>query len=234
MSKQSRKIIHFTRLILILIVPTFFFSCGRFDFSHQPQGIIEYEVEYLSNRSSMPTNLLPKKIILKFRSNKSITTIEGFMGMFSLSNIYDFRKHSNITLLKIMDNKYYCIAEKNEAPFFFDSLTNISIQFTSDTAILAGLPCQKAIVTYKADSLRSFDVYYTKAIELEEPNKSTPFYEIDGILMAFNIRLNNIEMRVKATKYKKTNIELSVFEVPDNYKRISRKKMGSVINKLLE
>ena len=82
--------------ILVSIFFLFLLSCDSIDFSNQPQGVLEYNVVYLSNKSSMPTNLLPKKVILKFKAHKSITTIEGFMGMFSLSNLSDFRKQTNL------------------------------------------------------------------------------------------------------------------------------------------
>jgi GLPGLI family protein len=217
-------------LIFILIAS----SCGTIDFSDQPQGIIEYDVTYLSNKSSMPTNLLPKKVVLKFRSSKSITTIEGFMGMFSLSNISDFRKHTNVSLLKVMDNKYFYHGEKNESPFFFDNLKDFDIAFGNDSKILAGLKCKKATLRFKDKNNSPFEVYYTEEIKLKNPNKSTPLNAINGVLMEFNINLNNIEMRLTASKYKNESIPSEIFDIPEKYREVSRQKMSNVITKLLE
>ena len=134
----------------ILIIIALFFvlvSCGTLDFSDQPQGIIEYDVTYVTNKSSMPTNLLPKHVVLKFHAHKSITTIEGFMGMFIFSNISDFKRHTNITLLKVIDKKYYYEGSKNEYPIFFEDMSKIKIINTNDKNIIAGLTCKKALIT---------------------------------------------------------------------------------------
>ncbi|MCX7987643.1 MAG: hypothetical protein N2662_11970 [Bacteroidales bacterium] len=222
------------RLICGLICLMCFVACREGFRSQQPQGIIEYEVTYLSNKSSMPTNLLPKKITLKFSGNKNITTIEGFMGMFALSNIADLRKNRNITLLKVMDKKLYYAGERNEAPFFFEYMQNIRIQHTNDTLQIAGFKCKKAIVTFMDTTLKPFDVYYTNDLPVEEPNRLTPFKDIDGLLVAFNIQLPNIEMKVVASQYKKVEIKGIALEVPEDYKKVSKRQMISIINKLLE
>lgn len=212
----------------------FLLSCDSIDFSNQPQGILEYNVVYLSNKSSMPTNLLPKKVILKFKAHKSITTIEGFMGMFSLSNLSDFRKQTNTMMLKVMDNRYFYAGEKFEPPFFFDDLKNFNISLVSETKLIAGLNCKKAIVSFKDIQKPSFEIYYTDQINIKNVNKSNPFKTINGLLMQFNIRISNIEMQLTANKYKPDNVPDDIFDISKNYKKVSREKMAGVIDKLLE
>lgn len=220
--------------LLILVTMFIVISCSRLEYPDSTQGIIEYDVIYLRNNSSMPTNLLPKKIILKFRGHKNITTIEGFMGMFSLSNISDFRKQINITMLKVMDNKLYYVGERNEVPFFFEYINNFELEYTDETKYFANLLCKKVIVKLIDSTHSSFDLYYTESIDIRNPNRLNPFSEIDGVLMAFNIHLKNIEMRVEASKYKQVTVENNVFEVPDNYIKISKRKIMSIMTKLLE
>jgi len=216
--------------VFCLILP----SCDTIDFSDQPQGVIEYEVTYLSNRSSMPTNLLPKKVTLKYRSHKSITTIEGFMGMFSMSNICDFRKNTNTMILKVMDKKFYYPGEKYEPPFFFDGLKNVSISFTDKTKILAGLPCKNSIISFPNSKRTAFNVYYTDQISIKNANKSNPFNSINGVLMQFNININNIEMQLIANKYKHENVSNDIFSLPKGYKKVSREKISGILSRLLE
>jgi GLPGLI family protein len=218
----------------LIITSLFLSACDSIDFSDQPQGIIEYDVVYLSNKSSMPTNLLPKKVTLKFRAHKSITTIEGFMGMFSLSNLSDFRKQTNTTMLKVMDNRFYYPGEKSESPFFFDGLKNIKIVLKSQTKVIAGLNCNKAEVQYLNVKQKPFDIYYTNQIIIKNVNKSTPFSCIDGVLIQFNISISNIEMRLTASKYKPDAVPKELFNVPDNYRKVSQEKLTGVIKKLLE
>ncbi len=182
----------------------------------------------------MPTNLLPKKVTLKFRGHKGITTIEGFMGMFSLSNLCDFRKQTNTMILKVMDNKYFYPGGKNESPFFFDNLKNIKISKSNDTRVFAGFKCKKAIVNYTSGPNEKFDVYYTDEVNLKNPNKSSPFTELDGVLMQFKISISNIDMQLTASKYKPEVVSKDIFNIPQNYKKVSREKLSGVITKLLE
>jgi GLPGLI family protein len=196
--------------------------------------VLEYNVVYLSNKSSMPTNLLPKKVILKFKAHKSITTIEGFMGMFSLSNLSDFRKLTNTVILKVMDNRYYYAGEKYEPPFFFDDLKNFEIKLVDKTKLIAGLNCKKAIISFTDTLKPKFEIYYTNQILIKNVNKSNPFNSINGLLMQFNIRISNIEMQLTASKYKPDNVSDDFFDISKDYKKVSREKMAGVIDKLLE
>jgi GLPGLI family protein len=182
----------------------------------------------------MPTNLLPKKIILKFKAHKSITTIEGFMGMFALSNLSDYRKQTNTMMLKVMDNRYFYAGEKFEPPFFFDDLKNFDITLVNETKLIAGLNCKKAIVSFNDTIRPPFEIYYTTQINIKNVNKSNPFKTINGLLMQFNIHISNIEMQLTANKYKPDNIPDDEFDISKNYKKVSREKMAGVIDKLLE
>ncbi len=222
------------RFSLALIYLFFLLSCDSIDFKNQPQGVIEYSVAYISNKSGIPTNLLPKKVTLKFKAHKSITSIDGFMGIFCLSNICDFRKYTNTMILKVMDNKYYYPGTKYEPPFFFDGLKNINIEFVNESKLIAGLVCKKAIVSFKNTNQPPFEVYYTEQIKINSPNKSNPFSQINGILIQFNIEMNNIEMHLMATRYKTEIIPDEIFKIPKEYRKVSREKMSGVLNKLLE
>lgn len=222
------------KLAIVCSFCMFLLACVSTESTDQPQGTIEYDVTYLSNQSSMPTNLLPKKIVLKFKAHKSITTIEGFMGMFSLSNISDFRKNTNTTYLKVVDNKFYYVGEKNEVPFFYDQLNTLNLTFTNETKMLAGMLCKKAIASPQGKEIKDFELYYTQEIILENANKATPFNSIDGLLMQFNIKLNNIEMKLTASKYKPEYFSSDIFDIPKDCKKISRKKMVNILSKLLE
>ena len=219
---------------LVFLLFLFLLSCDSIDFTDQPQGTIEYEVTYLSNKSSMPTNLLPKKVILKFRAQKSITTIEGFMNMFALSNISDFRKQTNTMLLKVVDKKYFYQGAKFDPPFFFDQIQNPIIKFVPETKVFAGITCKKAVVTFANTTQTSFDLYYTDSIKLKSPNKSTPLAQIEGVLMQFNVRISNIEMKLTAKRYTKGNVLDNVFNISEDYKKVKREKLIVVVNKLLE
>ncbi len=206
-------------------------SCSRI--GKNEEGMIEYDIVYLSNQTSVPTYLLPKTLTLKFKGNRNITSISGFMGQFSITNIADNKKGTNTTLLKIIDNKF--VSYENDAyPCFYDGLSNLKITKGTKTKKLAGIECLEAIAYYGSKPNDFFEVYYTTSISIENPNKINPYKEIDGVLMQFNIRLQNIEMQLIARKHVKERVLESDFEVPEKYKNIGNKKLTELVGQLLE
>lgn len=209
-------------------------SCDSIHYGGKAQGVIEYDVTYLQNNSSVPTNLLPKKVTLKFKNTKSITSIDGFMGMFSVSNIADIKKRTNTVVLRVMDNRYYHPGEKNEELIFFKGLNTMKIKLLNEQKLIAGLNCKKALVTFTDPKIQGYDLYFTDSIKIENPNRANPYEAINGILMEFNLNIENVEMRLVATKYTPAEIPDNTFEIPDNYKKVSQEKMATIVTKLLE
>lgn len=197
------------------------------------EGIIEYNIEYISNQTSVPTYLMPKTLTLKYKGNRNITSIEGFMGQFTITNIADNKKQTNTTLLKIIDNRFVS-SEVNVYPCFYDGLQDLDFVFTEDTLILAGLKSYKVLARFPDQKNETFEVYYTNLIGIEEPNRINPYNKIGGVLTQFNIRLQNIEMKLVAKKHEKRDIPESDFNIPDGYKPISNTKLSELVGQLLE
>ena len=221
----------YTTLIISVTFLLFLTNCSNI--GKNEEGLIEYDIVYLSNQTSVPTYLLPKTLKLKFKGYRNITSIEGFMGQFSITNIADNKDKTNTTLLKIIENKFVS-TEKNIYPCFFDGLQGLKIKITSDKKVLAGLECQKAIGYLPSATISKFDIYFTKNIKISNPNKINPYKDIDGVLMQFNIRLQNIEMQLVARKHTKTSIPESDFSVPEHFKKIGNKKLTELVGQLLE
>ena len=221
----------YTRLIFLVPILLLVASCSNI--GKNEEGLIEYDIVYLSNQTSVPTYLLPKTLKLKFKGSRNITSIEGFMGQFSITNIADNKRNTNTTLLKIIDNKFVS-TEKDIYPCFFEGLQGLKIKITNEKKVLAGLECQKAVAVLPGAQISKFEIYFTKAIRISEPNKINPYNEIDGVLMQFNIRLQNIEMQLVARKHTKTSIPESDFSVPEHFKKIGNKKLTELVGQLLE
>ncbi|NBC83159.1 MAG: hypothetical protein GVY19_07230 [Bacteroidetes bacterium] len=223
------------RIILLLITTfTLFYSCNKLiQKDGLQEGIITYEIRYLHNEmDNIGTPLLPKKMILKFNSSKSVSTIDGFLGFLRISNITNFQDKNARTLLKVFENEYIFIGEKGETICCYDAMEDMNIDKTNDTTNIAGLKARKAIA--KLPSGETFDVYYTHEIAIENPNATNPYHQIDGVLLDFQLTMNELKMRFIADKIEESPIGEKDFEVFNNPKRISRESMSKVMNKLME
>lgn len=194
------------------------------------EGYIEYNVIYLNKeKESLYSFMLPKKMVVKFKKNKIKSTMEGFSGNFSFSSIVNTKNDSIATLFQIMNRKYYYLENSKGQSDLFGELPGAKISFNKDTLIIADLKCKKANIESDINSFSPFEVYYTKEIKMHNPNKKNPYYQIDGILMDFYLKMFNMDMRFVANNVIQTEISDSEFKIPQDFKRINRKTVDKLI-----
>lgn len=199
------------------------------------QGFIEYEITYLQNSlKNIPTELLPKKMVFKFREQASIQKIDGFLGFFSIFHVVNPRKKINSTFLKIRNHKYCYPAKKSEIAVGFDKMEGMEITLLPDTKDIAGFKAKKAMISFPFQERNSFYIYYTDDIPIKKPNSSNPFHNINGVLLEFQLRFHNLDMQLAAKEVVFKPLQKKEFNIPDGYKAIPRNEMERIIGLLLE
>jgi hypothetical protein len=207
-------------------------SCSdKNDNLHISQGIIQYNITYINQTGKkFPLQLMPKTLELRFNKDFSSYTIEDRLGLFCIKNILNYSNSKHITLIKVFDKKYVYIGQPEESPILFESSGDYKINYINDTFRLAGFLCKKAKIT---DNQNNFEVYYTNHIDINKPNKNTPYKAIDGMLLSFRIHLKSLDMQLNGKKFEHKIINNSEFVIPDKYKQISRKQMEDIITTIL-
>jgi len=212
------------------------FSCKRKPHEEKSdEGIIEYRIIYPDDKiGSVSPSLLPQTMEVKFKKDKLKNTIEGAMGFFSLINITDLNELTNATFLKFIDKKYVYIGQKKEKPVIMTPLEGMKITFTDETKEIIGLTGKKAIVSFPGTDNDSFPIYYTTEINVKNPNITSPYKDIPGVLLEFRANLGQSEIHMIAEKYKTENLPDKEFHFPRNYREISKQDMERILNALLE
>jgi hypothetical protein len=213
--------------------------CGpQLDKNKINEGYIEYSIKYLENNmeKNIPTKLLPKKMKLKFRNNKSIRNIEGFMGLFSLTIITDHKKSISTSLLKVIGKKYYYKAEPGEKSFCFHPLAeDMDVKTLPGVGKkIAGMRCKKGKVSFETSNIEPFLFYYTDEIGLPNPNYANPYENIDGVLMQFQVKLNKLRMELTANEVYTNEVSNNEFEIPEGFKRVTKNDMEEILSTLME
>lgn len=211
-------------------------SCKRtVDEEKYSYGSIEYKITYLENElKEISPSLLPKKMKLEFNPHYSTNTIEGFMGFFKLYSHTNFKNKKCSTLLEVLNKKYLFKGKKGEAMCCFDNIDIMELEHTADNITIAGLQSKKVIVRLP-DKKESFDIYYTDEIAISNPNSTNPYFEIDGVLMDFQLKLAYLKMKFTAEKFiPAQNSKITRFKVPDKYQDVTRKQMTYIIKRLME
>jgi GLPGLI family protein len=216
---------HVVFLLLILVTG---YGCNPFTTDNISEGVIQYEITYpVSTSDNVMASLMPTEMKYQFKNHNSAAELSAGMGMFSTSFISNAASKTLTQLVKIMNKRYALVSNNKEVDELIQEQPKIQITFTKDTKVIAGYKCKKAIVTLP-ETKQKFDVFYTKDIDIKNPNWSSPFREIDGVLMEYQIKRYNVEMRFTAKSVTDTKVEDAIFELPGDYKKISKKEMDEM------
>lgn len=222
------------RLIPFVLI-LFLYSCkNEKDFNKITEGIIEYEIHYSCDSASMvPVQFLPKTMVMRFNQNHASYRIEDMMGIFCITNITNLSRRTHISTIKIFDKKYKYEGKKGEVPVFFKQDALYAVEQLNDTVTVAGVACNKSIVT-DIKERRKFEVDYSNEFVIKHPNINTPYSDIDGILMKFEIDLGKMRLGLTAKKIIPSSVNNSSFNVSDEYKEINQEKMRDIIATMLQ
>lgn len=208
------------------------YSCKEKARKYINQGEIHYNVNYIGNFGPMPKELLPQNLIVSFKNDKILFEILGFgkSGIFNLSNpekgIFD-------TYFSFFTRKYYYPADSGELFPGFEAMDGMIIKKTSKTSVICGFNCKNAEVTFPSDIEKKYNIWYTNEIKVKNPNASTPYNQIDGVLMSFFFFLGTSELHFDAETVYNKDISDETFERREKYIRVSREDINKFINQMI-
>jgi hypothetical protein len=223
------------RLLFAFCVVGLLFSCSDpFKKGIYDQGRLEYKITYLNaEEDNYDPSFLPKKMTLQFNQDFSINQIDGFMGFFKLGNITYFRNKKVKTHLKVLDQNYAFLGNRNEMMCCFDCMDGMVMKEDTTTYTFAGLESKRVIISFK-DKKDTFSVYYTNDINLAHPNVTNPYHKIDGVLTNFRLTMGPYLMEFKATKFDPEKPPREEMLIPDQAQKVDRAEMVVILNRLME
>jgi len=217
--------------LIVLLLP----SCKKPSSKKIKEGEILYSITYLESKiSSIPTNLLPQKMTLKFKGNKAYTEIDGFFGFFNISNITDYSKSVNWTFLKVYGHKYLYAGKREEIAPGFGGMADIEIEYTDTIINICGYECKQAIIHLPNSIEGPLKVFYTKELGLKHLNSSNPYGEINGVMLEFYLTLSTLKMKLVAESVVEKQIPDKFFRRQGDFKRITKGQMEKLLDRLME
>jgi len=196
------------------------------------QGEIHYTIEYMGEAGAVPKEYMPRNLIVSFKDDKILFDISapfGNIGIYNLANpdeeIYD-------TYISLLTLRYYYASKPGELNPGFDSMKDLEINRTSRTAVICGFNCKNAEVSSPENGSKVFNIWYTNEIKVKNPNVSTPYHDIDGVLMSFIFFMGPAEMHFTAETVYKKEIPDKTFERREKYLQVSRDEINSFIDKM--
>lgn len=219
-------------LIIAVIIAMTGYSCRDKAGKYIDQGEIHFNIDYIGNLGTMPKEALPQNLIVSFNKDKILFEMIGF-GKSGILNLTNPEKGIFDTYFSIFTRRYYYAAEPNELFPGFEAMNGMIIKETSKTSVICGFNCKNAEVTFPSDRHKIYEIWYTNEIKVKNPNGSTPFSQIDGVLMSFFFFLGKAELHFNAeTVYSKV-IPDATFERREKYDRVSRESIKKLINQMV-
>lgn len=200
-----------------------------------PKGISKGHIEYTIEYPQIPENsylldLMPKKMETTFMDGNFRSDIIAGMGLFKTSIICQKGEESLIHSVKMLNKKYSSKLNHDQIVEMNKNFSDFTIKKTNETREIAGMNCKAANVTVNGDSTWSFTLFYTNEIDLPKPNEHTPFKEIEGVLMQYDIISYDTHMRFTANKVTINEaIELDKILLEEGYESVSPARLKSEI-----
>ena len=139
--------------------------------------------------------------------------------------VNDFRREERALLAALINQKYAVVMSGNLISKDVDAEPKPIIEKTNDTKLISSYTCKRAKVSYADKKIPGFDIWYTTEIDIKNPNWSNPYHEIEGVLMEYQLKRYGLELRFTCTSVSKASIDDAVFELPSEYKIITREEM---------
>ncbi|HAM98413.1 MAG TPA: hypothetical protein DCQ26_07355 [Marinilabiliales bacterium] len=197
------------------------------------EGKIIYGIEYMQEESENPLiSLMPSTLEMVFKDNTVKMEVQGWMGVFKSSFIRHYPQEQSITVFKMMNKKYYYKSVGGTDFMGMSSYPNMKIHFDDKEKKIIEFNCKHVSVEIPEKSL-NFDVYYTNDIRIESPNSLTPFHEIPGVMMEFQIEIHGIPMRLLAKEIIDLDVQEDVFNVPEGYMEVTKDTVDELIKELI-
>lgn len=223
------------KLIVIISICAFIglTGCGKssvgggFD-----EGEIHYKIIYNNPGNTLPMELMPNTLIVKFKDHRSIMEITAPIGNSGIYNFKDLKEEKTMTYISFLNIKYYYLGKTGEIPPGIDPMEDLKFIKTGKTSTIGGLNCKHAIAELP-ELDRKFDIWFTNDINIDDPNNSTPYKDIDGVLVNFFYKMGDMIVEFEATAAYEREVQDKDFEKSDKYLRISRDDMDNIISKMM-
>ncbi len=217
-------------LFIALILAMTGFSCRQKGAVNISQGEIYYNIDYVGD-FAVPKDFLPKSLIVSFKDDKILFEMTGMVnsGIVLLTNpekgIFD-------TYFSLPPFRYYYAGKSGEVYPGFEAMDGMVITKTSKTTVICGLNCKNAEVTFPNERHKKVDIWYTDEIKIKNPNISSPYKQIDGVLMSFFFLMGSTELHFQAESVFGKEIPDVTFERKDKFDRVSRENIQKLLNKM--
>lgn len=209
------------------------YSCKHKGGRYINEGEIHFTIDYIKSSGTMAAELKPRNLIVSFKDDKILFEILAPIGSQGITNIVNPEEDIYDTYINLFGGRYYYAGGVGEIHPGLNSMKGAEIIKTDKTRVICGYNCKNAEVIFPVDRDKIYDFWYTDEIKVKNSNVSTPFDQIDGVLLSFYYLLGGSEMKFEAETVYDKEITDKSFDRKPKYKLVSKNNMDDLITRMV-
>lgn len=218
------------RILYILAISISLISCGSETTDTQKSGskdlsVITFDISY-PNPPEDPfiKSTLPDSMMYFFKDDFVRTEVNLAKGNIQLNYIANSSVPSLKESMKVYFTKSKYSYTGQDIKEYTSKYNPLNIKETGKTKVIATYTCKEALVTDPITK-ESYNIYYTDELESKDPNWFTPFPQIKGVILEYQMVQYNFLMKVKARKIETIASDSLSFKFSSDFQRIGKEEL---------
>lgn len=188
----------FSAISLFLVI----LLAAQSTFSQRPfRGRITYQITYPGSMIDLAElQELPDEASIITKNNLVRTELSREnAGLFQIK-ISNGNNRETATMLEILREKYVIKRSAQQIQQDLANMPQPEFEYTNETKEILGYTCRRVIARITDDFGNEYesDIYYTTEIPGEAFNFDTPYHEIPGLMLLYEMRVGPLNIRYEA------------------------------------
>jgi hypothetical protein len=225
-------------IVCLALIGLFVVSCekkGDYFGTSLTEGRIDYAVTFPHlDPDNVMMSILPDQMTISFKGDRYNSEFNTYGGVFKNKISIDTKGRSYTQMLKIFKKRLSCKYDQIDLEEMMQDFPPFTIIKSDRIDTIAGIPCRMAKGIFYAMDEPDINIYYSDQIAVKDPNWCSPFAELDGFLLGYDIDMFDMRLRLLAENVEAAPIEDEEFLVEEDYKKVSYKYIKVELEKLME
>lgn len=209
--------------LLTLTAVSISVGCGKNTHSGSvSEGTVEYAMSFPDFPSDgLMAGILPEKTILSFSAGRQHLDMSAGMGVFRTGILVNNEPNRLDYHMSVLGKRMVAEMTTLDLEQINKDSKAMSIIYTDEVDTIAGMPCRKALAMYDRVERPQVELWYTDRIELSDPNWFSPYREVPGVLLRYEMVQYGIRMRFDAVAVNAKEVDEKLFTVRTDHDRVA-------------
>ncbi|MFN3555865.1 MAG: hypothetical protein ACK4VN_07890 [Bacteroidales bacterium] len=220
---RGKVFLHIALLVLLMVV-SFPLMAQR-----TLKGRVVYKITYPGSMVDLAElQQLPSDAVILTKNNQLRAELSGENAALTQIKIADGNTGEVSTMLEILREKYVIVRTPQEVQTALRNMPQPELEYTNETREILGYTCRRVIARLVDDmgNTHESDIWYTDEIDGKAFNFDTPYREIPGLMLEYEIRVGPLNIRYEAQSVRRRMfVGGRNFFVTRDYERITQEEL---------